>query len=67
MNLGSRFEITNKKFQTYLLGQITLIPESVPVSDSQEIFHYDSAKKSRIYLISVIHLLCIKQAMPFKS
>jgi len=50
-----------KMFHSYLLGQITLVPESVAVSDSQEIFHYDSAKKRRVYL------LCIKQAMSFKS
>jgi len=56
MNVGSKFEIRNEKFHSYLLGQITLIPESVAVSDSQEIFHNDSAKKRRINVISMIHL-----------
>lgn len=45
MNVGGKFEIRNEKFHSYLLGQIILIPESVAVSNSQEILHYDSAKK----------------------
>lgn len=56
MNVGSKFEIRNKMFHSYLLGQITLIPESVAVSDSQEIFHNDAAKKRGINVISMIHL-----------
>ena len=48
MNMGSKFEIRNKMFYNYLLGQIMLIPESVAVSNPQEILHYDSAKKRKI-------------------
>ena len=47
-NLSALRRVNNS---TYLLGEKTLIPEPVPVSDSQEVTHHNSGRKT-IYIYS---------------